>query len=152
MSILTWLKTVTEGGNVPELIQSTQIQFAQGEESFHGLDMKHALNAHMAWVHRIETKLNNLTAENLDLSTVATDNHCMLGHWIHGEGKKRFGNLYEYQELYDVHADFHLTVGKALNDIENGYGMQVRDNLKLIRHKSGEVQLALIRLYSKGMH
>lgn len=152
MSIMSWLKAVTEGGNSPDLIQSTQVQFAQGEESFHGLDMKQALDAHMAWLHRIEMKLSGLSNEHLDLVKVASDHDCTLGHWLHGEARQRFGNLPEYQELRNVHAGFHLMVGQALNDIENGDSARARENLKPIRHKSGEVQLALIRLYSKGMH
>lgn len=152
MSILSWLKAVTEGGSSAELIQSSQVQFAQGEESFHGLDMKQALDAHMNWLHRIELKLNGLSNEHLDLVKVAGDHDCTLGHWIHGEAKQRFSTLPEYQELRNVHAAFHLMVGQALNDIENGDGARARNNLKPIRHKSGEVQLALIRLYSKGLH
>ena len=152
MSILSWLKTVTEGGGSAELIQSSQVQFAQGEESFHGLDMKQALDAHMNWLHRIELKLNGLSNERLDLPSVASDNHCTLGHWINGEAKQRYSGLPEYLELRNTHANFHLIVGQALNDIENGECAQVRDNLRQIRHKSGEVQLALIRLYSKALH
>jgi len=150
MSILSWLKAVTEGGNSPELIQSSPMHFAPGENAFHGLDMKHALDAHINWLHRIEMALNG--KEHIELAKVAGDHDCTLGHWIHGEAKKRFGNLTEYQELRNIHADFHLLVGQALNDIANGYGAQVRESLKPIRHKSGEVQLALIRLYSKGLH
>lgn len=152
MSILSWLKAVTEGGSSPELIQSSRVQFAQGEESFHGLDMKHALDAHTNWLHRIELKLNGLSNEHLDLAKVAGDHDCTLGHWIHGEAKQRFGDLPEYQELRNIHASFHLMVGQTLNDIENGDGARAREALKPIRHKSGEVQLALIRLYSKALH
>lgn len=152
MSILSWLKAVTEGGGSAELIHSSQMQFAQGEESFHGLDMKQALDAHMNWLHRIEMKLNGLSNEHHDLVKIAGDHDCTLGHWIHEEAKQRFGAQPEYQELRNVHANFHLMVGQALNDIENGNAARVRENLKPIRHKSGEVQLALIRLYSKGTH
>src|SRR5512139_467937 len=130
MSILSWLKTVTEGGSSAELIQSSQVQFAQGEESFHGLDMTHALDAHINWLHRIEIKLNGLSSEHLDLVKVAGDHDCTLGHWIHGEAKQRFGELPEYQELRNVHAAFHLMVGQALNDIEKGESVRARENLK----------------------
>jgi len=152
MSILTWLKAVTDGGNTPEFIEASKMQFARGEESFHGLDMKNALDAHMAWLHRIETRLNGTNDEPMDLVSVAGDRHCTLGHWIHGEAKERFGNMPEYRELREAHAGFHLKVGAALNDIENGDGARVRESLRSIRHKSGEVQLALIRLYSKVHH
>lgn len=152
MSILSWLRAVTEGGSSPELIERSQLEFAQGEESFHGLDVKQALDAHHEWLHRIELRLQGVSNEELDFLTVAGDQECKLGQWIYGEAKKRFGNLPEYDELREVHANFHLQVGKALNDIENGEDARVKENLKPIRHKSGEVKLALIRLYSKAHH
>jgi methyl-accepting chemotaxis protein len=152
MSILSWLKAVTEGGSKAEFIESSPMQFAKGEEMFHGLDMKQALDAHIAWLHRIETRLSGGHTENLDLVRVSGDHDCPLGKWIHDEAHQRFGNLQEYGELRDAHARFHLAVGEALNDIENGDGGRVRERMRTIRHKSGEVQLSLIRLYSKAKH
>lgn len=113
--------------------------------------MKDALEAHEEWFHRLEDKLNGTSAEELDVATVACDDKCKLGMRIYSQGKKQFGRLPEYGELKSVHADFHLTAGGVLNNVINGEGEQARDGLRKVRHKSGGVQLALVRLYSKAI-
>ena len=152
MSILSWLKNVTSGGNSAELMQGQQLQFAKGEEEFHGLDMKAALDAHMAWVHRVESKLSGANGEAVDIAEVAADHNCTLGKWIHGTGRQQFSGTPEYDELRKVHAAFHLMVGQVINDVQNGENEKARDGLKKIRHESGAVQLALIRLYSVAVN
>ena len=150
MSILSWLKGVTAGAESADDVSSKPIAFAEGEEEFHGLNMKDALDAHEKWYHRLEDKLNGTSNEVLDVATVACDDKCKLGMWIYSQGKNQFGNVPEYGELKSVHADFHLTAGSVLNNVLNGEGEQARDGLKKVRHKSGGVQLALVRLYSQA--
>jgi hypothetical protein len=150
MSILSWLKSVTADGDASEQISSKQMTFSAGEEEFHGLNMKDALDAHENWYHRLEDKITGKSDERLEVATVACDDKCKLGMWIYSQGKHNFGTLPEFGELKSVHADFHLTAGNVLNDVLNGEGAQARDGLKKVRHKSGGVQLALVRLYSKS--
>lgn len=152
MSILSWLKTVTAGNNTKHPIQATPMEFAEGEEMFHGLDMKQALDAHVNWLHRLEAKLAGTCTEELDLTTVSSDDHCKLGLWIHGSAKTMFGQLQEYIELRDAHAEFHRKVGEVLKDIKQRNHERAHQSLRPVRNKSGEVQLALIRLYSKAQH
>ncbi len=147
MSILSWLKTVTHGGNTADLINQP-LTFGAGEEEFQGLNMKDALDAHTQWTHRLEAILNGTSNETLEVGTVAADCHCALGHWIHGHAKQNFSNLSEYDELKRKHAEFHLTAGEVLNNVQNGEGHKASEGLRKIRGKSGEVQIALIRLYS----
>lgn len=151
MSILTWLKEVTSGGKA-EFIEPDGMTFAEGEEQFHGLNMKDALDAHMDWTHRLEAKLNGSDREHLDVATVASDCNCDLGKWIHGSAKQQFGDVAEYQQLREVHADFHLKAGEILNNVVNAQRELARTNLKELRFQSGNVQLALVRLYSHAQH
>ncbi len=150
MSILSWLKKVTSGDVSAEFMHSQPMQFAQGEEHFHGLNMKEALDAHIAWAHRLEAQLNGGASEELEVGMVATDNRCTLGQWIHGPGRQMFGDTPEFQELKRIHAEFHLCAGEVLNDIQHGQQELARGNIKSIRRKSGDVQLSLVRLYSKA--
>ncbi len=148
MSILSWLKAVTSGDATADFIQSTPMQFAAGEEELHGLNMKDALDAHLAWMNRLETVLSGSSEEKLSVATVASDHNCILGKWLHGDGRQQFGQKAEYKELLRTHAEFHLAVGEVLNDVENGQRERAQGRLKDIRHRSGQVQLALVRLYS----
>lgn len=146
MSILSWLKQVTSG----DAAAHQPAVFAEGEEEFRGLNMKSALDAHTAWTHRLEAKIEGTSDEDLDIAKVAGDGNCPLGKWIHGEAKANFHDMAEYEELKRIHADFHLNCGKVLNDVENGDETEARQGLKIVRHCSGDVQLALIRFYEKA--
>jgi hypothetical protein len=149
MSILTWLKEVTSGGSA-EFIDTNGMTFAKGEEQFHGLDMKAALDIHMGWTHRLQGKLTGHNPEHLDVATVASDCECTLGKWIHGSAKEQFGGLPEYHQLRQTHAEFHLKAGEILNNVVNGECEVAKSNLKELRFQSGNVQLALVRLYSQA--
>lgn len=148
MSILSWFKAVTTGGNQSDLIQTEKMTFGQGEEEFKGLNMREALDAHAEWTHRLEAKINGTSNEELIVSKVACDDQCTLGKWIYGEAHKQFSAMGSYQDLKHVHADFHLTAGQVLNNVLNGESEQAREQLKQVRFKSGNVQLALVRLYT----
>lgn len=149
MSILSWLRGVTQGGgDVADAIALQPLQFGAGEEDFSGLNMKNALDAHIAWTRRVENHLKGNDDARYEVAEVAADHLCTLGKWLHGAARREFGHAPEYAELRRVHADFHMAVGAVLNDVDNGTVTDAEQALKQVRHKSGEVQLALIRLYA----
>lgn len=146
MSILSWLKN-TLAGELP-----AKMEFADHEQHLHGLDMKSALDAHAAWKARLEAQIRGDAGETLNVATVAADNNCALGHWIHGDGHGRFGEYPEYAQLRKVHAEFHLCAGGILSDAHDGNTAAADESLKKnFRHHSDAVQLALVRLYAKGL-
>lgn len=149
MSILTWLKNVTANGSSAALMQES-LEFAAGEEEFRGLNMRDALNAHVQWTHRLEDIISGKSNEQLEVGTVASDCHCLLGEWIHSYAKQHFGSIGEYSELKKLHADFHLSAGQILNNIQNEQMEDAKNALKELRYKSGNVQLALVRLYAQA--
>lgn len=145
MGILSWLKAVATGEkHVP-------IEFADDERQFGSLDMKGAIDAHMAWKSRLEAQIAGNAGETLEVATVASDRNCLLGKWIHGEGRERFGDMDEYVRLRRAHTQFHLCAGAILKDAHDGSKesavQAIRTNL---RHDSDAVQLALVRLYAKA--
>lgn len=146
MSILSWLKTVSVGGHAGELAYQNPVDFAEGEENFRGLNMREALDAHIAWTHRLEARIKGHNDEPLDVRVVAADDRCALGEWIHNDARERFGGMTEYEDLKSIHAAFHLKAGEILEDVEDGKGGEER--LRDIRRMSGDVQLALVRLYA----
>jgi len=151
MSILSWFKQVTEDHSNTELLDRP-MTFGEGEEIFRGLNMKDALDAHMSWTRRLEGKLTGENTEELDVANVASDCECKLGKWIHGPARDEFGGNNDYDLLRRIHADFHLKAGEILNNVVNGDRESAERNLKEIRYQSGNVQLALVRLYSHSQH
>lgn len=149
MSILSWFKGVAQGATDTDLSLQQPLVFAPDEEEFQGLNMKEALDAHTQWTQRLEAKINGNSNENLHVPTVACDTHCTLGKWIHGVAKQRFGKLAAFEELRQVHAEFHVTAGEVLEHVVKGDGDKARTELKRVRQNSGTVQLALVRLYAE---
>lgn len=145
MSLFSWLTRKISGEEVGT------VTFAPGEEHFHGLNMREAIDAHVNWKNRLEAQLTG-DAEKLEIGQVAADDRCTLGTWIHGPGKQQYGKLPEFAELMREHANFHLTAGKILMDVHEG---KVEDARKLLhggefRHASDTVQLSLVRLYAQS--
>lgn len=152
MSILSWFKAVGSSVSSTGLIDTESMTFAKGEEEFHGLNMKEALDAHTAWTRRLEGKISGENKESLAVATVASDCECQLGKWIHSTAKKQFGSIADFEELRRIHADFHLKAGEILNNVLNGDEAKASSNLKELRYQSGNVQLSLVRLYSHAQH
>jgi hypothetical protein len=151
MGILSWLKSIGSGGGEA----AAPLQFEADEQHFHGLDMKAAIEAHIAWKTRLEAQIRGDAGEKLEVGVVAADSNCALGKWIHGDGKKEFGQMPEFEQLRAVHAEFHLCAGSILSDAHNGDKDSAAASLKsALRRNSDTVQLALVRLYAKakGVH
>ena len=147
MGILSWLHRVTAG---EENVGSAT--FESGEENFHGLNMKDAIDAHVAWKTRLAAQLSGAGSEALEVGVVASDDRCALGKWIHSDGKKMFGHLPEFAELRCQHAQFHLNAGNVLLAAHND-GYEAADKMlhgSEFRHASDMVQLGLVRLYAKS--
>lgn len=149
MGILGWLKRVTQSGQ-EHLLHREPLTFAAGEEEFHGLNMKEALDAHLAWTRRIEDHLRGSSTSSHDVHRVSADNECVLGRWIHGPARERFATRTEYDYLRDTHAAFHREVGKVLANIQAGSVTDTTAALRTVRRSSSDVQLALITLYASA--
>lgn len=147
MSILTWLRKVTNGGATAELLEQP-MQFAEEEARFHNLNMKEALDAHAAWTTRLEDVLSGKTEEHLEPAKVASDCECTLGKWIHGPAKSVMGDSADYVDLKNIHAEFHLNAAEVLKDFLHGQTYTADLNLSKLRMQSNMIQLSLVRLFS----
>lgn len=148
MGLLSWLmhadKQEAEGG------AHAPVEFDHHEEEFHGLNMKLAIEAHLKWKERLEKALAGEASEALQVGHVAADDRCVLGQWLHGDAKRLYAQVPEYQELVRSHADFHLLAGDILCDAHDGRHDVAREKLRHdFRQKSDRVQLHLVRLYAK---
>lgn len=145
MGLFGWLRRHEAGEENPTLILN------EGEQTLEGLDLKGAIDAHMKWRERLTDYLNGVSSESLRVGVVACDDHCTLGKWIYGAGGKRFSHLSELEELRAIHAQFHLCAGDVLlkHDTTDKVGAEILLNTTF-KKLSGQVQLALVRLYAKA--
>jgi hypothetical protein len=79
------------------------------------MDLQEAIRAHSDW----KTKLRGaITAQSqLDVATIARDDCCALGKWLHGESRPTFGPLASHQACVRKHAAFHTEASKVASTI-----------------------------------
>ncbi|NML29181.1 methyl-accepting chemotaxis protein, partial [Zoogloea dura] len=76
------------------------------------LDFDGVIQAHMGWKFKLRNYLAG-QGESLDPAVVSRDDKCVLGCWIHGDGK-RYASEPGFEKLRDKHADFHRCAGAVI--------------------------------------
>lgn len=79
------------------------------------MDLTEAEAIHRDWKIKLRNALIN--RESLDESTIAADNCCTLGKWLHGEARNRFDKRKSYQDCLAKHQQFHNCAGKVARAI-----------------------------------
>jgi Chemoreceptor zinc-binding domain len=70
------------------------------------MNFAEATNAHTDWKIRLRGAISEQSM--LDLDTIARDDCCELGRWLHGPSRARYGALPAHGECVAAHARFHL--------------------------------------------
>ena len=63
---------------------------------------------------RLQAYIRGESPEDLKVEAVSRDDQCTLGHWIHGIGGERFGQLPAFMVVRSRHAHFHRCAGEVL--------------------------------------
>ncbi len=143
MSILDWLRHKDSRGDM-------QLSFIEAGETFPSLDIKEAIDAHMAWRQRLEDIIHGKSREDLTVGDITADHLCVLGKWIHGTAKAKYSRLSEYRELNQSHAAFHLLAGEVLKEHRRGNGKSAQRLLRVgLRESSERLRLDIARLYGR---
>ena len=113
------------------------------------VDLHGAIEAHKAWIEKLELTLRNQNPEEYDPAIVGVDNLCILGKWLHGEGKK-YAHLNEYANVLLAHQRFHECAGRILDAHKHGYFAEA---ISLLRRElpglSNTIQNGLLELNDK---
>ena len=78
-----------------------------------------AVQAHAGWKIELAVYLKHPDG-TIKSGEVGNDNRCLLGQWLHGEAKKKYSSLPEYQTLMTEHARFHHIAGKIAGQADSG--------------------------------
>jgi len=81
------------------------------------MDLNTAIQKHAEWKTKFRSAM--MKHEQLDVATIAIDNCCELGKWLHGEAKDQFGQLVSHADCLKKHAEFHAQAGKVALEINN---------------------------------
>jgi methyl-accepting chemotaxis protein len=79
------------------------------------MDLSQAIEKHALWKLKFRTAIS--AQEKMDATTIAKDNCCELGKWLHGEAKAKFAALPSYSLCVAKHAAFHSEASKIAHTI-----------------------------------
>ena len=82
------------------------------------MDLDNAVKAHAEWKMKLRSAIAK--RERLDAATLARDNCCPLGQWLHGEARALFGKSPRFHACVEKHAAFHSEVGRVARVINVG--------------------------------
>ncbi len=79
------------------------------------MNLNNAIEKHAEWKFKFRKAITG--RKTMDAETIANDNCCDLGKWLHGEAESRFGHFSSYAECVKRHAVFHAEAGKVAKAI-----------------------------------
>ncbi len=79
------------------------------------MDLDNAIGKHAEWKVKLRAAITK--KETMDAATIAKDNACELGQWLHGEAKTKYGQTASHAECLAKHAAFHAEAGKVASAI-----------------------------------
>jgi len=79
------------------------------------MDLDNAIAKHAEWKIKFRSAISK--QESMDAETIAKDNCCDLGKWLHGDAKSKFGRLASHSTCIAKHAAFHVEAGKVAKTI-----------------------------------
>ncbi len=74
------------------------------------MDLNLAIQKHAEWKYKFRAAMDS--HELMDVATIAKDNCCEIGKWLHGEARDKHGQLGSYAKCLAAHAAFHAEAGK----------------------------------------
>ena len=80
--------------------------------------LESAIAAHANW--KIKLRKAAETRQHLDAGTIARDDACDLGKWLHGEGGRQHSHLPAFSGLVTQHRAFHQAAGRVADTINSG--------------------------------
>jgi Chemoreceptor zinc-binding domain len=82
------------------------------------MNFDQAISAHVQWKSKLATYIAK-PDHSLNAETIAKDDQCELGKWIHGEGQK-FARLADFQKLVADPARFHAAAADVVRKADSG--------------------------------
>ncbi|OHX10836.1 CZB domain-containing protein [Chromobacterium sphagni] len=116
------------------------------------MDLEQALVRHTEWKNRFREAI--FRQESMDADSIARDDCCELGKWLHGPGLSRFGNLSVFQTCLSRHAMFHLEAARIARMINQKQFQQaeaaLEDSAYTVASSAVVVAITQLRQQTKG--
>ena len=111
------------------------------------MNLEEAVQKHAEWKLKFRSAISK--KEQMDAATISKDNCCVVGQWMYGEGKTRWGSKPEFQKALEKHTAFHVQAGKVAGLINSAKYAEAEAALGSgtpYASASSEVGVALIAL------
>ena len=111
------------------------------------INLDNAIKAHADWRAKLRTAANH--GDSLDADTIARDDCCDLGRWLHGPGGAKYGAKPSFVSLIGAHAQFHKEAGKVARVVNQGDGskaIQMLESGTSFAAASSEVGRLIVQL------
>jgi len=133
----------------PATLAATPAAPAADSVSVTGIDFMAAIEAHVRWKVRLENYIDGTTTEKLDVEVVGMDNQCPLGKWIYGIGGDQYSANPLFQEIREIHADFHKCSAGIMRQSDAGDKEGAAEALRRGEHfkLSQRIKAKLARLH-----
>ena len=99
-------------------VAETRASAPIAENSDGSIDFDAAVALHAEWKFRLRGAITR--KEKLDAATIARDDCCVLGKWLHGSAMQRYGNVASFKRCLSDHAVFHTEAGRVASAINAG--------------------------------
>ncbi len=121
MALLDYFTSLSRGSaNLDDAVKSMPAT-AEGESAeLSGLNFITAMEAHAKWKMRLKEYIEGRSDTELTVESISRDDQCVLGKWLYNEGKGQFGHLPEFQNLVNLHQEFHTCAGRVLATAQEG--------------------------------
>jgi methyl-accepting chemotaxis protein len=94
-------------------------------------DVTNIIVHHQKWIIRASEALDG--NNTLDVEKASNYKSCRLGTWLYGEGKSYFRDDAAYESIVESHQNFHLSVAKLAESLEQGNRQEALDMFFQIR-------------------
>jgi len=91
------------------------------------MTLEEAIQQHAQWKTRLRNAV--LKHEPLDAEAIGRADRCVLGRWLHGEGRVRYVSWPEYTIVFECHKAFHAEAGRIARLINAGQYAQAEKAL-----------------------
>ncbi|NNJ91253.1 MAG: CZB domain-containing protein [Gammaproteobacteria bacterium] len=78
------------------------------------------IKQHLLWRSMVESLFNKSSKEFALPSVISNDHHCQLGRWIYSHDSDAYSDNPYYNQLREVHKEFHATAGTILTLFQQG--------------------------------
>ncbi|MCW8932140.1 MAG: CZB domain-containing protein [Gammaproteobacteria bacterium] len=103
------------------------------------MDFDVLIHQHLNWKSLVESLFDDDNCNILNPTTIAKDTDCDLGKWIHSLESDFLSSNEDFQQLEEVHKNFHLYAAKIILAYQSGNLDDAKKQLPLFNQSAENI-------------